>query len=133
MKQRAIGVGVCVALIILSAIPAVAANAIQIENAKPGAADWKLTSPGNMSGIIEGYASLTSVNRGGQIRLFVKTAEPTYTMDIYRLGYYQGLGARRMMATINRNATSQPACPMDATTGLIECNWFDPYVDPIRW
>jgi hypothetical protein len=142
MKQRAIGVcvGVCVALIVLSAIPAPAANSIQIENAKPGAADWRLTIPGNLSGIIEGYASLTSVDRGGQIKLFVKTAEPTYTMDIYRLGYYQGLGARRMMATINRNSTSQPACPMDPTTGLIECNWFDPCVltiptssDPTNW
>jgi hypothetical protein len=57
------------------------ANYIQAENAKPGTTEWKITSPGYASGAIEGYASLTSVNRGGQIQLFVNTADPSYTMD----------------------------------------------------
>src|SRR4051812_25098565 len=78
--------------------PGEAANYIQAENAKPGASDWKLVA-GGLPGaqVIEGYASLTSVNRGGQIKLFVNSKEPAYTMDIYRLGYYGGLRARKMM------------------------------------
>lgn len=101
---------------------------IQIENSKPGTSEWQLTNPGLTSGIIEGYASLTSVNRGGQIRLFVNTGEPTYTMDIFRVGYYGGLGARRMMPTISRSGRVQ-VIPAPATaTGLMECDWADPYL-----
>ncbi len=120
---------------------AAAANYVQIENAKPGASDWRLTNPGYRSGTIEGYASATSVNRGEQIQFFVNTKEPSYTMDIYRMGYYQGLAGRRMLPTITLAGTAQPACPMDLSTGLIECNWSNPYVlnipgggvDPTNW
>ena len=101
---------------------------IQMENSKPGTTEWQITNPGLTSGIIEGYASLTSVNRGGQIRLFVNTGEPTYTMDIFRVGYYGGLGARRMMPTISRTGRIQVIPPPDPTTGLVECDWADPYV-----
>lgn len=101
---------------------------IQMENSKPGTTEWQITNPGLTSGIIEGYASLTSVNRGGQIRLFVNTSEPTYTMDIFRVGYYGGLGARRMMPTISRTGRVQMIPPPDPTTGLVECDWADPYV-----
>ncbi len=103
-----------------------AANPTQDENTLAGTTDWKLTNPGGTSGVIEGYASLTSVNKGGQILLYVNTAEPTYTMDIFRLGDYQGLGGRRMMPTINRTGTAQPTCPMDSF-GMVECSWGDPY------
>src|SRR5580704_6881303 len=82
-------------------------NSIQIENAKPGTSDWILDNPGYSSGVIEGYASMTSVNRGEQIQLFVNTAAPSYTMDIFRMGYYGGLGARRMMPTITSAGIQQ--------------------------
>jgi hypothetical protein len=118
-----------------------ATNYIQTENAKPGTSDWRLTNPGYNSGTIEGYASATSVSRGEQIRLYVNTKEPGYSMDIFRMGYYQGLAGRRMMPTINRTGTAQPSCPMDPSTGMIECAWLDPYVlsipggssDPTDW
>jgi hypothetical protein len=115
------------------------ANYIQTENVKPGTAEWKITTPGYASGAIEGYASLTSVNRGGRIQFFVNTSEPSYTMDFFRMGYYGGLGGRRMLPTITRSGTVQPACPMDSL-GMVECNWTNPYVlnvpgtaDPTDW
>ena len=121
-------------------IAAQASNSIQIENAKVGTNEWQITSPGFTTRAIEGYASLTSVNRGGQILLYVNTAEPTYTMDIFRIGYYGGLGGRRMMSTISRTGTVQPMPAPDPDTGLIECQWTDPYVlnipgtsDPTDW
>jgi hypothetical protein len=128
------------ALACLRPVPAVAANSIQVENAKAGSAEWMLTNPGYASSVIEGYASLTSVNRGGQILLFVNTRESRYTIDIFRMGYYGGLGGRRMLSSISRTAVVQPACPEDPGTGLIECIWIDPYVlniprtaDPTDW
>jgi N,N-dimethylformamidase beta subunit-like protein/carbohydrate binding protein with CBM6 domain/Big-like domain-containing protein len=115
------------------------ANSIQTENAKPGTSEWKITRPGYASGTIEGYASLTSVNRGGRINLFVNTTEPSYTMDFFRIGYYGGLGSRRMLPTITRTGTVQPTCPMDSF-GMVECDWTNPYVltvpnssDPTDW
>jgi hypothetical protein len=115
-------------------------NYVQIENAKPGTSDWRLTNPGVTSGIIEGYASLTSANRGDQIQFFVNTLEPSYTMDIFRMGYYGGLGGRRMLDTLSLPGVSQPPPTMDAVTGLIECNWVNPYTltipntsDPTDW
>jgi hypothetical protein len=112
---------------------------IQIENAKPGTADWNLDNPGLLSHAIEGYASLTSVNRGDQIQLFVNTAAPSFSIDIFRMGYYGGLGGRRMMPTITSPGTQQPDCPMDSF-GTAECNWINPYVlnipstpDPTDW
>ena len=115
-------------------------NAIQRENAKPGTTEWKLTTVGYGSGAIEGYASVTSVNRGGRIKLFVNTAAPTFTLDIFRMGYYGGLGARRMLNTVTLPGRAQVIPPPDPITGLVECNWLNPFVldipndaDPTVW
>jgi len=51
---------------------------------------------------LKGNASLTSVNRGGQIKLFVSTIEPSYTIDVYRMGWYGGAGARLVIGNIQR-------------------------------
>jgi hypothetical protein len=123
--------------------PTVAAatlSPIQRENAKPGTSEWKLTNAAYGSGAIEGYASLTSVNRGGRIKFFVNTTAPTFTVDIFRMGAYGGLGGRRMMNTVTLAGRKQVIPPPDSTTGLVECNWLDPYVldipnsaDPTDW
>ena len=107
-------------------VSASGSNLISVENAKPGTTEWKLTNHGSTSRVIEGYASLTSVPRGGRIDLFVSTAAPTYKMDIFRIGYYGGLGGRRLMPTITRTGRLQAACPIDSL-GMIECDWIDPY------
>ena len=46
---------------------------------------------------IEGYASRTSVNRGEQIELLVNTTDPTYTIDVFRMGWYNGLGKKHAL------------------------------------
>ncbi|HWK11624.1 MAG TPA: N,N-dimethylformamidase beta subunit family domain-containing protein, partial [Vicinamibacterales bacterium] len=129
------------ALILGTHVPTMAQttrNYIQIENAKAGNVDWKLTNPGYATGAIEGYASAASVNRGQTIRIYVNTADPSYTMDVYRMGYYGGAGARKML-TVTLPGTAQPSCPMDAF-GTVECNWINPYAltipatsDPTDW
>ncbi|HEV8637211.1 MAG TPA: N,N-dimethylformamidase beta subunit family domain-containing protein, partial [Chloroflexota bacterium] len=102
------------------------ANAIVAENCLPGnpATDWDLSSASSTT--IEGFATDISVNKGQTARFKVKTAATAYHIDLYRVGYYGGLGARKI-ATIPNSATvkqSQPACLNDPTTGLIDCgNW----------
>jgi PKD repeat protein len=90
---------------------------------------------------IEGYASLTSVNRGGQITLFVNTAETAYTIEVFRMGWYGGVGARRVLGPVQRTGAVQPVPTTDPATGLVECRWTNGYVvsvpntatDPTDW
>jgi len=103
------------------------ANLIHDENARAGTTLWRLSKPA-ANHEIEGYASLTSVNRGERLLLFVNTADPTYTIDIYRMGWYDGAGARLVLGGIVRQAVAQPQPLVDPLTGLVECNWTDPYV-----
>jgi uncharacterized repeat protein (TIGR01451 family) len=101
-------------------------NETAVENANAGTTNWQLTNPAT-NREIEGYASLTSVNAGSAISLFVSTSAPTYTMDIYRIGWYGGAGGRQMVSTISRTGVLQVTPSPDAF-GTFDCNWTSPYV-----
>ena len=104
-----------------------APRTIKIENAKPGDPDWVLTNTADFHEI-EGYASLTSVNRGEDINLYVNTADPSFTIEIFRMGWYGGAGARKMLGPILRAGMKQPPPTFDRRTGFVECDWRDPYL-----
>ncbi|HEX8155569.1 MAG TPA: BACON domain-containing protein, partial [Thermoanaerobaculia bacterium] len=108
------------------ALGASADNAIQRENRKPGNPEWVLANEAN--GEIEGYASPLSVNRGEQVRIYVNTVDTSYTMNVYRMGWYGGDGARLVAGPITRTGVRQTIPPFDPVTGLVDCNWVDPYV-----
>ena len=67
-------------------------NPIQIENAQSGTVAWRVTKQG--IGQIQAYTGEPSINKGGYVHLYVSTTSPSYSIDIYRLGYYYGVGAR---------------------------------------
>jgi hypothetical protein len=90
---------VCIAAALVCALPALAQNVVQVENMRAGSPDWVRTNPA-ANREIEGYASDTSVNRGDIIHLYVSTFDPTYTINIYRTGWYNGVGARKMAGPI---------------------------------
>ncbi|HEV8632990.1 MAG TPA: hypothetical protein VG370_01930, partial [Chloroflexota bacterium] len=97
------------------------ANPVVAENCQPGspASEWDLGSAD--SSTIEGFATDISVDRGQTVRFKVKTAATAYRIDLYRIGYYGGLGARKV-ATVPDTATlkqSQPPCLSDPATGLV--------------
>jgi hypothetical protein len=116
--------------------PPAGPNPVIAENAKTAAdgvtSAWYITDDQHAAdGEIEGYASLNSVNRGGSIQLFVNVknpvADPTYTVTVYRIGWYGGEGGRRVMGPFTRTSRTQPECPMvDASTRTIECDWTHP-------
>ena len=66
------------------------------------------------------------MNRGSTVQFKVDTNATNYRFDIYRMGYYGGLGARKI-TTVNPSASlpqNQPNCLTQASTGLIDCgNW----------
>lgn len=102
-------------------------NPIFTENQLPGTRNWQLTNPAK-NREIEGYASATSINRGEEIKLFVNTRDPFYTIEIYRMGWYGGDGGRLILPAIDRQRTPQPVAKIDYDTGLIECKWQDPFI-----
>jgi hypothetical protein len=123
------------ALIVVLYYPgAVAANPVQTENAQPGTPGWQISKPA-LHREIEGYASLTSVNAGGQISFFVNTAESQYRFEMFRLGWYGGVGARQVIAAVTLAGTSQTIPSPDPVTGLAECRWINPYIvtTPATW
>ncbi len=101
-------------------------NAIQDENARPGTDQWNVSARA-LNGEIEGYASRTSVAHGEHVRLYVNTSDPRYTIELFRMGWYGGAGGRRMTDAVERAAVRQTIPSPDPITGLIECDWSDPY------
>ncbi len=75
---------------------------------------------------IAGFTTEYSVLPGETVTFKVKTTSADYRIRIYRLGWYQGDGARRL-ADITPSATlpqSQPEPLTEVSTGLIDCgNW----------
>lgn len=120
---------VCLALvaaIVLTPSAVSAQNPIVLENQQPGTNAWYITgATGSDSvGQIRAYMSATSVNKGGNITFYVSVnPAQTYTIDVYRLGWYQGLGGRLMQHIGPLNGVLQPTCPINSSTGIIECQW----------
>jgi hypothetical protein len=102
------------------------ANPIVCENQLPGTPQsiWDIT-PGEGT-TIQGFADPFSANIGQSIKFKIESPATKYKIDIYRIGYYGGDGAR-LVASIAPNITvsqHQPACNTNTATGLVDCgNW----------
>jgi hypothetical protein len=101
------------------------ANIITTENARPGTRAWRFARSASKD--IGGYASATSAAPGETIRMFVSTTDPTFTLQIFRMGWYGGDGARSMQGPIELAGRNQPVPSPDPVTGLIRCNWEESY------
>ena len=97
-------------------------NPTQLENARLGTSDWEISLPAT-NHQIEGYASAPSVNRGEQITFFVSTNDPTYNIDIYRIGWYSGAGGRLVKSIAGLTGSKQTTPSPDSTSGMVECAW----------
>jgi hypothetical protein len=105
-------------------------NPIVVENALTGNPDteWDIgkgqnSGPG-VKNFIEGYATDISVNSGQTINFKINTDSKNYRGDIYRLGYYGGLGARKVATFQKSVASVQPAPVTDPVLGLVDAgNW----------
>src|SRR3954462_6569864 len=75
-------------------------NPIACENLLPGAAptEWNIAEPGDSS--ILGLATPTSVGIRDTVRFKIKSSALAYHIDIFRAGWYQGNGARKVASGI---------------------------------
>lgn len=127
------------ALTVVTPAIAVLSNAIVTENEKRGTKDWLLTKVDAVlvqknvlgedsphfprSRKIEGFASQTSYKVGDKLTFFL-SAEPAtgVKIEIFRMGYYQGNGGRRVHAIESVAVKTQPT-PDDGERNLRECKW----------
>ncbi|MSV30318.1 MAG: hypothetical protein EXQ52_16485, partial [Bryobacterales bacterium] len=102
---------------------------IELENRKPGSKDWQLTRMridrrgGFRSPWMEGYCSRQSVEAGDTLDIMASANPPgRFKLEIFRMGYYGGLGARLMHTAGPLMAKTQPDPPI-GDRRLRECRW----------
>jgi hypothetical protein len=109
------------------AAAACTANPIPCENALPGTPP-SVWDPGtSIDAGLQGFATDISVDVGQTVYFKINsTTYTSYQIDIYRMGYYGGDGAR-LVATVAPSVPlpqTQPACLTQSSTGLVDCgNW----------
>ncbi len=91
------------------------------ENDRPGTTAWKIR--GRAAGI-SGFARQVDAEAGQQVTLSVSTAAPWFRAQAFRMGYYQGRGARLVWTSPQVTAKNQPACPVRRGVNMVACdNW----------
>src|SRR5437879_5651985 len=111
-------------------------NPIVVENALPGTNAWQITN--GALNEIQAYADKTSLDPGQSINFFVSTqnAGTLYSLDIYRLGWYQSIGGNLKFSTpgligqnqgnwddIHQTLVGDAGAIIDSATHNFDCNW----------
>jgi hypothetical protein len=95
-------------------------NNIVSENSETsGVTNWSASQSQDVS--IQGFSTDISVNKGEWIDFKISTTATNYHVDIYRMGFYGGSGARMVAGPIAPLALPPPAQPVpaqDAAAGL---------------
>lgn len=107
------------------AVTDVYARWVQDENARPGTAAWNIGEVGHQHAI-EGFFDTTSAAVGDAVRLFVSTTASTYHVEAYRMGWYQGLGARLVWSSAEVPGVVQPPLTVDEQTKMVDTAWQQP-------
>jgi len=101
-------------------------NPIVRENRRRGTrrSAWDIRGSGDPS--IQGFVTDISVAAGAAVSFKIATDATAYAIEIFRLGYYGGRGARKVADIPGRQIASHRQSPgvADPDTGLLDCgNW----------
>jgi hypothetical protein len=94
----------------------------QGENNLAGSAGWHLANRAD-NHEIEGYADATSVSRGETVTLYVSTVAPTFHIEVFRMGYYQGLGGRLVQVSAETAGSRQAPSVFTPVVNMVEARW----------
>ncbi|HEY4700929.1 MAG TPA: N,N-dimethylformamidase beta subunit family domain-containing protein, partial [Streptosporangiaceae bacterium] len=92
------------------------------ENSRPGDPHWVIRHLGGEHEI-EGYTGLASVSQGEPVPLYVSTTSSGYRVTAYRLGWYQGIGARRVWQSGALHGHTQAQPVVDTATKTVRTSW----------
>jgi hypothetical protein len=91
------------------------------ENRHGGDAGWKDTGKSNPS-LLALWASPYAVSPGDTLDLHVHSAVATVLLQVYRLGWYGGVGGRLVDSQPAIRGGMQPRCT-DRASGVVACPW----------
>jgi hypothetical protein len=94
---------------------------VYFENQRPGTTTWQVSQ--SSPGAIEGYAATVSAQPGEPVPLAVSTEDPTFHVEAYRMGWYQGLGARLVWQSPELPGAEQAEPTEDPVTNMVEAQW----------
>ena len=97
------------------------------ENSLPGDPHWVIRNLGSEHAI-EGYAGKASVLSGESFPLFVSTESSGFSVTAFRLGWYQGTGARKVWQSPNVRGGQQKSATVAAPTNTVQTDW-DPVIE----
>jgi N,N-dimethylformamidase beta subunit-like, C-terminal/Fibronectin type III domain len=106
-----------------SAVSPGGSNPIVAENRLQGDPLWGDFIPPDDEITLAGYGSKLSVSPGDAIDLYVTTTAPKVTIDVFRMGWYGGAGARKLLALGTFPGIDQPRATPDPVTGMIVERW----------
>ena len=95
---------------------------IAAENLRRGTDDWIIRNAA-AGHEIEGYSAETSVRPGGRLALHVRSDTAHYRLEVFRLGWYGGLGGRRLADPVTLHNGAAHAVPEPGAAGLVACDW----------
>ncbi|AZQ58493.1 hypothetical protein EJ994_06605 [Maribacter sp. MJ134] len=88
--------------------------------------NWELNAPATQREI-EGYASMSSINKGETIALYINTKAASLSLSVFRTGWYNGSGALQVVSPIIIAGQVQ-AVPLPDKDGMVSCDWKNPYI-----
>lgn len=91
------------------------------ENARAGTTKWLVS--GTPPHGIEGFASAVSAQRGDDVTLYVNTVASSYKVEAYRMGWYQGNGARLVARLGSARGIVQSQPVLTRGVNMVECRW----------
>jgi hypothetical protein len=97
------------------------------ENSLSGDPHWAVRHLGSKHAI-EGYAGKASVLSGESFPLFVSTESTGFRVTAFRLGWYQGTGARKVWQSASLRGGRQKSPAVAAATNTVHTDW-DPVVE----
>jgi hypothetical protein len=96
------------------------------ENSLPGDPHWTIRHLGGEHEI-EGYTGKASVLSGESFPLFVSTTSSGFRVTAFRLGWYDGAGARKVWSSRTLRGGRQKPASLTAGTNTVHTDW-DPVV-----
>ena len=97
------------------------------ENSLPGDPQWAIRHLGSEHAI-EGYAGKASVLTGESFPLFVSSESAGFRVTAFRLGWYQGTGARKVWQSKKLRGGAQKSPALTAATNTVRTDW-DPVAE----
>jgi len=92
------------------------------ENLRPGSWDWDagLHLPWNTP--VEGYVLPFSLQAGDTLHVFASAPSGSVSVQMFRLGWYRGAGARLVATHLDQSLPKQPGCSQ-GSPGPLVCGW----------